>query len=225
MKLQILFAGIDGSGKSTCLNLLISRLEPKYRILKLGNYDPYIYFKGKKHRFLKYNAYILLERIGKILFKTPLYSAFLVFNFTYKYALEKYIQIFKQADITLYETDTLLHPAVYATYHLPFTRMLSARFRFTLVNAFFGSRKNFLILYLDIDPATAVDRIGKRNKPIEPHENIQDLGKLKQEFDKILAVALQSGLEIVTIKTDNKNKEEIASEAEHALYRKLHPAL
>ena len=213
--------GPNGSGKSTCLERLISRLDPRYRILKIGNYDPYLYFRGKKHSVLKNNRYQTIEKLGTLSREYHLYRPFLIFNFIYKYSLSKYLQASKDADLVIYDTDILLHPAVYATFHLPVTRMLSAWWRFTIVKALFGSKRNFVIFYLDTDPAIATDRIRKRDIPIEPHENAYELAKLKDEFDKVLKIALESGFEIVKIKTDDKTAEQVATEVELVLNGKL----
>ena len=42
---KVLFAGIDGAGKTTCLDSLISKLSSKYRIVKIAsNIPPYLFF-------------------------------------------------------------------------------------------------------------------------------------------------------------------------------------
>ena len=83
------------------------------------------------------------------------------------------------------------------------------------------SKKDLIIFYLNTDPHIAVERINKRDIPIEPHENERDLAEIKKEFDKIVNVALQSGLEIVKIDTNDKAMEEVTSELELALNKKF----
>ncbi len=55
----------------------------------------------------------------------------------------------------------------------------------------------------------------------QSHENIQDLGKLKQEFENINEVALKHGIEVFRINTNNKNEEEVADEIQSVLKNRI----
>jgi len=215
--LKVLFAGIDGSGKTSCLHLLISRLESHYKILKIGNCDPYIFFQGEKTLLVKSSWYQKIDQLRTISLKYHFHGVFLLFNFLYKYMLSKYLETYKDTHIIMYESDTLLHPAVYITYHFPWTKKVNSRLRFRLVNGLFGSKNRFIIFYLDTDPSIATERIVKRNIDIQGHENRRDLEVLKNEFENILKEAVDSGLEIVKIDTNTRNLEAVADEMEIVL--------
>ena len=224
MKHKVLFAGIDGSGKSTCLDLLISKLESKYSILKIGNCDPYIFFKGEKKSAIKYRSYKIMEYIRPISVRYRFYGIFLLLNFTYKFLLSKYVELLKKSDLIMYETDTLLHPAVYITYHMPFSRMITNGSRFKICSFLFGAKRNFSIFYLDAKPEVAMERIHKRAEKgddIHGHENTRDLTKLKKEFDSMLEVASENGFEIFRINTNHKSLDEVAKEVQIILEEKL----
>lgn len=221
MSYKILFAGIDGSGKSTLADLLTSKLSKKYRVLKIGNRNSYILHKGEKKEVVTYKWYELIDHMRILSKKMHVYGLFLVFNISYKYITSKYMANFIRVDIIIYETDTLLHPSVYMTYHFPLTKKLSPRIRFKIVKILFGFKKNFLIFYLDIDPLIAMERIHRRDIPIQPHENCEDLEILRNEFVNVLNAASKGGFEIIRINTDKKNPETLIGEMERILQEKL----
>lgn len=218
---KLLFAGIDGSGKTSCLHLLIAKLESDYRILKIGNSDPCIFFEGKTTSAVKARWYQKIDYLRTISVKYHFHGLFLLFNFLYKYLLSKYLESYGDTDIIMYESDTLLHPSVYITYHFPWTKKLSPGLRFRIVYTLFRSKENLIIFYLDTDPSIAVDRIQKRNINIQPHENCRDLGILKREFEKIVSVASRYGLDILEINTDSRTPEEVTREMEIFLEKRF----
>ena len=222
MTYKILFAGIDGSGKTTCVDSLISKLSSKYRILKIASSNPpYLFFRNERRPAINHKWQIMVDRMRIIARKCHLYGLFLCLNIFYKYISSKYVETFKDVDIIMYAADTLLHPAVYITYHFPYTKKLSTRFRFIFVKTLFGFKSDFILFYLDTDPHIAMDRIRKRNIEIQPHENCRDLESLRAEFDNILRIASDSGIEIVRINTNNKSVEEVTNEMEIVLKQKF----
>lgn len=221
MKTKILFAGIDGSGKSACLDLLISRLDSRYSILKIGNYDPYIFCNGVKYLAIRYKLYKIVDYIRPISMKYRFHGMFLILNFIYKFLVSKYLELLKKSDLIMYDTDIFLHPAVYITYHFPFSRMIKNSIRFRIVSILFGSKKNFSIFYLDTEPEVAMERILKRGADIHAHENIGDLTKLKKEFDNMLEVALENGFQVFKINTNDKSLIEVVDEVQIRLEKNL----
>lgn len=212
MKRKILFAGIDGAGKSTSLDLLISRLDSKYKILRIGFSNPYLFFHGKKDMALKYDVQSAMESIGQFSKKCHCYGVFLILNFFVKRVITKYLETFKPCDLIMYETDTLLHPAVHITFHFPLSKFLSQRARLKIVSALFGSKKTMMIVFLDADPERAIERIHKRGDPLDAHENLQDLKMLRTEFHKMVNVAEEDGFKIIKVSTDDKSPEEVVNE-------------
>jgi adenylate kinase len=224
MKLRILFAGIDGSGKSTCLDLLIPKLDSRYSIMKISKLTPYIFFKGERKLVVKYTGYEIMDYIRPISMKYHFHSAFLILNFMYKFLVSKYLELFKKSDIIIYDSDILLHPAVHITYHLPFTRFIKNGLRFRIASILFGSKRNLSIFYLDTDPEIAMGRIQRRAEKgvdIHTHENTKDLQRLKEEFDKILETASENGFEIFRINTNEKSLDEVANQVQTILEKKL----
>lgn len=224
MKHRVLFAGIDGSGKSTCMDSLISRLQSRYSIMKIGNYDPCFFYRGEKRPAVKYRYYRIMDYLRPIAKRYHFYSVFLIWNFTYKFLISKYLEVFKKSDIIVYDTDTLLHPAVYITYHIPFTKKINSGLRLRICSLLFGSKRNFSIFYLDTEPEVAIKRIHRRAETgvdIHPHENIVDLKTLKREFDNMLEVASENGFEIFKINTNEKSLEEVVKEIHAILEKKL----
>jgi thymidylate kinase len=121
----------------------------------------------------------------------------------------------------MYETDTLLHPAVYINYHLPFMRLISANLKFKLLSVVFGSRNNSSIFYLDTAPEVAMERIHRRASHINAHENTRDLAKLKKDFEIVHEVAVREGYAIFKIDTNNRSLDEVAREIERIVATKI----
>jgi thymidylate kinase len=217
MKRKIIFAGIDGAGKSTSLDLLISKLDPKYKILKIGFSNSYLFFRGERNTALRYDVQGAMEPIGQFSKKYHCYRVFLVFKFFVKKVITKYLEMFKRCDLIMYETDTLLHPAVHVTFHFPWSKSISQKSRLRIASALFGSKRKLIIVFLDADPSITIERIRSRGDPIDAHENTEDLVVLRREFHKMLAVAAESGISIIKINTENKPPEQVVNEIGEAL--------
>ena len=221
---KVLFAGIDGSGKTTCLNLLVAKLEERYSIIKIGNHDPYFFYQGTQRSAANNKVYKIMDWLRPVSQRFRCYGLFLVVNFTYKHLLAKYVEWFKRSDIIMYETDVLLHPVVYIRYHFPVSRWISGKLRFKIVKTLFGPGKDCSIFYLDTSPEVAMDRILSRGGDIHEHENTRDLKKLKVEFDSMLEVVRENGFDIVRVNTNGRTLDEVLKEIQGILEEKLNGA-
>ena len=221
MKLKVLFAGIDGSGKSSCLDALISRLEPELRVLKIGVESPCLCYRGQKEELINPKWYVRIGRLRERSIRYHVHGIFLIFNFLYKFLCAKYFAAFHKTDVVVFESDTLLHPAVYITYHFPFSKLLSASWRLRLVHLLFGSTQDVVIFYLDTDPELAVERIDRRGIEIQPHENMQDLTVLRAEFEQVLSAASARGYDILRIDTGAAGPVQAADQAEASVRERL----
>ena len=163
----------------------------------------------------------LLEWIRPFSLKYRFYTLFLALKFVYKLVLTKYLLLFSRSDLVIYEVDTLLHPAVYITYHLPFMRRIDRNWIFRIVRLAFGSPKNVSIFYLDTPPDVAMTRILERKREISPHENLQDLARLKCEFDRVIEIASRSGFDVKVAKTASLDAHEVVDQIELILEQTL----
>jgi thymidylate kinase len=219
--LKILFAGIDGSGKTTCLDSLLSRLDRRYRVLKIGPSCPRLFFRGRDEKL--FNSFLYEPTgLGGFLHKRHLRGILVVSRFLSNFAITQYARLRDKADIIMYETDTVIHPSVYIAYYHPLTKRLKNNVRFQIINRLFGPRKNFVIFYLDTDPIIAMDRIQKRNTTFDRHENIEDLRTLKTELDQVVEVALKSGVDVVKIDTNGKTRESVCHDMQRVLKGKFY---
>ncbi len=221
LPLKIFFAGIDGSGKSTCLELLLSRLNENYRILKIGTGSPQIFWKGKKETIINKFFYPESGHTPSLYESHHLRGLFIIFRFLANFLVTQYAKLRDKTDIIICETDTILHPSVYVTYYHPWTKKLKNSIRFKILNRLFGPRKNFVIFYLDTDPTTAMERIERRNTTFDRHENIDDLRMLKTSLDAVVEVALKSGVEVVKIDTKGKTRNSVCRDMERVLREKF----
>ena len=227
MKLKILFAGIDGTGKTTCLDALVSVIDPTHCVMRVGSSGYFLTHRGVRRELVSRELQDQIDRIGQRARRWRIYGFFLIVNFLFKFLSSKYFQAVRDADVVMFETDTLLHPAVVITYHFPFMRRVSAKVRFRAVRLMFGGRRNTTIVYFEANPATSVERILRREAetgmPVEPHENLEDLTALKEEFEKVVEAAIAAGYDVVWVDTNDHSAEEVARIVEQALRDRLPP--
>jgi len=139
---KIFFAGIDGSGKSSCLDLLVSWLESRYCILKEVDPDPSTVFKGERYFFLN-KYYRLLEYIKPRTSKYHFRGFYLILRFLYILMVSRYLESYKKSDLVIYGNDIELHPSVYIKYNFPFTGYINKWLKFKIFNLLLGSKRNF----------------------------------------------------------------------------------
>ena len=217
--MRVLFSGLDGAGKTSSMDTLIQRLSTNLRVLRIGTTGFEIYDRGThEHRI---NSQ-MMEALGEKLRGGPLYGFWLMANFLYKQASASFFASREPSDVVFYETDTMLNPSVYLSYHFPrFCRLVSARTRFSLMSLLFGSPRDTLIFYLDVDPdvsmARCLEREAKGGPVIEPHQTLESMQALKREFDEVAQAAIDKGYDLVQIKTTSLTLDEVCREAEAAL--------
>lgn len=221
MKPKVLFAGIDGSGKTTCMDLVLKRMDPRYHVLRIGVSGPELVAGGRGEKLISPAAQRRIRQLGARMRRVHLYGVFLIFHFTYKFLFARWFEIFQEADLVVYETDTLLHPAAVLTYHFPLARRVSPGWRLRLLGLVFASRKTSLRFYLDVTPETAVQRIERREREeglaAEPHENLDDLRALRAEFEELVTAAEEIGYRIVRIDVNDKDPDAVRDEIERSL--------
>ena len=219
MTYKLFLSGIDGAGKTACADLLTAKLASKYRVVRTGSHDFYLYFNGRKSLVAKRRLFekseSLRTRMGH------LYGIFLMVNFIYKAVKIYQIKLFTKPDLLVYEVDAVLHPAAYITYHLPITRYLSRKLRVGVLAILFGSKRSSVRVYLDVDPRTAMERINKRGTDGGSHENLKDLTQIKAEIDCLIDVAVDSGFEIFRVNTNARNLEDVTCHVARLVERKL----
>lgn len=219
MKQRVLFAGIDGSGKSSSLDRLISIFEKDYKIIKIVNSDGSLVVAGARQLVFK-RFYRLVEWVRPRSKKYHFYSFFLALKYLYKFAVVKYVERFGKCDLMMFEIDFLLHPAVYVTYHFPWTGKISSKSRMRLFSSLYGSKGKSTILHLDIEPDEAVRRIHDRGEEVQLHENLRDLTMLRAEFGRVVAAGRSDGFYIHTI-SSRQSQNEVVAEAERVLRERL----
>jgi thymidylate kinase len=217
--------GIDGSGKTSCADALISRLSKRYKAVKIDGGDPYLFFNGQKKQLIKNRLYHTLQKIRPRAEKYGLGGCFILLHFLYKLCITSYVTKLVKTDFVIFDTDLLLHPAAYSILHFPFLKGVNESWMFKALYKLSGSKRNSLIFYLEADPAGAITRIEKRSLPSDSHENICDLKLLIRAFDRILAIASNYGLHIVRIETANRTVDSIVDEIETVLNKELDYAL
>ena len=216
---EIFVAGIDGSGKTAVLSLLITRLSAKYRILT--NQDGLcLHYRGENTRILKHSWFKATYWL-KSSSNRRMRGLLSLLTFTARQLESKYLKRHGKIDLIVFETDTVLHPAAFSALHFPWIKRVNGRLRFRIFNGLFGPRKNFVTFYLETDSHIALERILKRDTAADPHENIIDLEILRNEFDHMVNIAAKFNIQIDRIDTNLRTVESTVNEMERILKEKL----
>jgi hypothetical protein len=195
---------------------LIARLSPPNRILRVGTTGVLLFSDGQSNHLMNSER---MQALGKKVRGTPVYGFWLICHFVYKFVAAKYFGRSADYQIAMLETDTLINPSAYLSFHFPrLCRLLSPTARFRLLNAFFGARRRTVILYLDVDPAIGVGRCQVREEEfgyaMDPHENVEDLTLVRAQLGEIIQVAQDKGYDLVTIDTSSLSIEQVIDAAE-----------
>jgi thymidylate kinase len=93
------------------------------------------------------------------------------------------------------------------------------------MSAIFGSPKRTVILYLEVEPRVSMERCLKRDAlghvAIEPHQTLETMEMLRQEFRKVTEAAVAKGYDLLAIDTTHLTLDQVAGRAEDALRRRL----
>ena len=222
-RLRVYFSGIDGSGKTSCLDGLIARLSPPIRILRIGTTGFLIFEDGESRQLINSGR---MQALGHKVRSTPLYGFWLISNFMYKFLASKYYRWSADYQVAMLETDMLINPSAYLSLHFPaLCRVLSPATRFRLLDIFFGARRGTVMLHLDVDPAIGVARCEAREEEggdeVEPHENLEDLTMLRAQIKEIIQAARGKGYDLVTLDTSNLSKEQMIDAAETEIGKRV----
>jgi len=106
------------------------------------------------------------------------------------------------------DRDPIVDTLCYSNLYLPdgFSRIARPSLKFLLEYLFSYSNSFY---YLDVSPEVSAKR---NNKPLQLHDTIKYLNRLKELFEEEIFSAERRGIPVVRIKTDDKPLEEVASE-------------
>ena len=198
---KVTFSGIDGVGKSTSIDAISNTLVESGMVL-IHPYRPAftqsstgrVYFAQRINGVTDWchnwaDTHRKRTLVGLI---NSIYSR--VATCMESCAISKY-----SPDIILTGRDPVLDPVVYSSFYFPSSRHLSIAQKVRMVRAVNQARMADLLLYMDIDPEIAHNRILKRienekregakdrEKWTHMHENPRDLGLLREKFDQTLS--------------------------------------
>lgn len=212
---KVTFSGIDGSGKSTSIDVISSTLAESGLVL-IHPYRPAfadlakkgrIYFSNKLNRVTDYchdkaDDHRIKNLVGLI---NVIYSR--VATSIERNAIKKY-----NPDLILLGRDPVLDPLAYSSYYFPFTQDMSIEEKVRITLSINQASTANLLFYMDIDPEVAYDRILKRierekrdgakdrAKWVHMHENPEELQFLKYQFEQALPfLEKKLGINIIRI--------------------------
>jgi thymidylate kinase len=237
MTYKVSVTGIDGSGKSTSIAKVVDNISKEYLTAKIGRPT---YVNGpnmnqKQYLFTNLNntidkAHSLADNIESKLLVASV-SSLSRFAITH---IENGVFSKFNPEVTIYSRDKIVDPAVYSTFYFPFTKKWSAEIRINIAkNIQFNTKPSDTIIYLDIDPKIAVERIEKRieeektkssdrNKWKHMHENVENLSSLRHFYEEALShMEKKFNTEVITINVDNNTLNEVSSKIEDIIRKDL----
>ena len=173
----IAFCGIDGSGKTTQLKLVKDFLTPKKVLIAKAGYHP-------------------LNEMGQ--------SKLLDLMLEAKSGIEILKYYLKLQNKDIYDYDFILYDR-YLPCFLAYAYAYNVHCLKLIRNALKILQDPDLTLYFDIDPNTAIERILKRDKPLDKSENIDTLTKAKEGYE--LLMKLFPNVENIDASTDEATEQ------------------
>lgn len=226
--LKVAITGIDGSGKSTALAMLVDNLKQDNRIVKATNHPVYSVVNGEKE--YHYRRLIgLVDMLHGLADQSHNPNFVCTVNALHVILQGRVIEPTLiqriQPTIVLGARDLLVDPAVYSVCYSPRLAHKDMPERMDFIERLTGAPYRDLIFFLTVPPEEAVARIERRIKVEEEssdkverpkwrhmHENPSQLDLLQHEYFKALnEIQKRSAIEVVQIDTSTMIQSEVAS--------------
>ena len=219
---EIAITGIDGSGKSTVVDMVLAGGSEEETVLKMTR-PLAIYEGGRKRPVMEWygEAMDALHHRGDAMRIKPVITAVNGLNVIAQSRLiEPYLSRRLDPDVIWWARDMVVDPAVYAGFYIPELGKRSMEDCVRIFRAIAGPPCR-LLFHLTVEPDTAVKRIrtriaeqtedADREKWQHIHETPEHLGMLAVRYAKALeCVERMYGSTVLTIATDNRDKAEVA---------------
>ncbi len=224
MTFRVSVSGIDGSGKSTSISDLVSKLSKEFCVAKVGR--PVYIEKNRERKYLYEGLINTLDKVHEFMDKNKSKTGVLMascLNVLVQPSLEQKIIHKYKPDIIITSRDMSLCPAVYITYYLPLSKKIPTELRLKIFNSFRILGLPDLLFYLDIEPSVATNRISKRineeksglkterAKRYHMHENSKDLSELREYYLESIKILKSKGYNVMYICTSSLKREEVVN--------------
>lgn len=199
----IAFLGIDGSGKSKCIDTLAHRLRQAYSVISLSWERSEYYYRGayaiqneylippfcKAHAISRGVAYAERQ------FENPLTAE----------GSRQRIAIYLQ------DRDTVIDPAIMWGHYIPGMKKLPLNVRISLIKLLPGTRLSDRYIFLDTQPEVAMERIRQRNPTakLASHESEETLRSLRGEYLQVVSYFQKNQYDPLVIDTTDKSADEV----------------
>lgn len=230
MYLKAAITGIDGSGKSTVLDRLVSHPDFSLKAtISRPKYEPGAWQVNAvpvHRRLFGVVDYLTLmgDRFNNGLLTGAVYAGMIVAG--YKPA-ETVVKAIYKPDMLITERDIVLDSAVYSAFYFPrIGGDLNTRLR--IASLLTLTHLPDLIIYLSVNPKVALKRIqeslekkcwmGRKFKP-HIHETLDGLAALQTFFMDALNSATAKGTEVIEVDANRDRPEEIAARLAPMLIR------
>lgn len=225
--IRVGITGMDGSGKSSAYRTFIGNVPPELTIVRISRFSSVIR-KGREE-IVGRNISQVLDNFHAWADSTknrPIISLANILCVLYAWKIqEKRLTRQFSPDMVLALRDPYIDPIAYARFYSPgMLGAFSIEERDKILQKLHGAPINHRIIFLDVDPRVAVERIKQRMleeaqtknqleraKWVHLHENESDLSKIRTEYDAALSYfQAKHGVDIVRIDTVKHSKVAVA---------------
>ncbi len=203
---KVTFSGIDGSGRSTTIDALSKRLSDMGLKVVHPHRPAFADLPGCDREYFYNMVNTAVDSTHRFLDNRNQRFLTGLLNMGYGWihrAIERYAIRRYDPDVILVGRNLVLDSAVYCTYYFPVSRSLSPKERIRIASSTYQAKNPDIMLYMDVDPTIAYERILKRiedekkhgakdrKKWTHMHENPEDLKFLRDGFEVTLEFLVQ----------------------------------
>lgn len=219
--LRVLFAGGEGTGKTSCIEALAASLGATHRVLVADPETPVLVEAGARRRLLRPGWGRAQRRARRAARRLRVYPVFLIGRFALRVLLSRWLEARWRPDVSLYDGDLLLHPVAYARYHFAPARRLPPRLALRVTARLLGAGGGAAVVHLVRPPSEAARRIASRSHAEAHVAPARDLERLADELERVSQAARELGHTVLRVEAQGRRPEDLAREIEPALRARL----
>lgn len=231
---KISVVGLDGSGKSTSLDILVKQhiqsatvLDPSATLYDFEAWQVCHVPLGRRIAAFVDRKTLSGEKVNSRLLQGLIYASIMGLG---SHPFQWWLAMKYKPEVIVKERDTPIDGAVYTPFYFPASGRLTAEQRVWLISHVLRHKLPEQVVYIDVEPEVALARIHrsleekawtKRKKKPHLHETLDGLTFLRRNYYEVLEAAAAAGTGVTIVNTTHLGPEAAA----HDIYRQILPYL
>jgi len=228
--------GMDGSGKSSAYGAFVETIPKNLTVVRVGRFCSVI--RSGEEKIIGKNISKVLDSFHTWTQDTKKKRIVAFANamwvlYSWRFQEKKLTKEFRP-DLVLALRDPYIDPIVYAAYYIPsFFGSRSIEEQMRILKGLHGAPINNTVVFLDVEPDVAVERINKRlldeansretverAERLHLHENQIGLVGIRKIYDNVLDhFQTHHGVDVIRVDTTTRSKSEVAEIVRATLLR------